>query len=66
MSMGQLEQLFFQNQRFGFYFLKLIVSRMSENIERLEREAAERDQEISKLRETVISSSNASQLAKVG
>jgi CRP-like cAMP-binding protein len=35
---GQLEQLFFQNPKFGFYFLKLIGSRLFQNVERLEGE----------------------------
>ena len=35
---GQLEQLFFQNPKFGFYFLKLIGSRLFQNVERLESE----------------------------
>ncbi|MGB9114682.1 Crp/Fnr family transcriptional regulator [Bradyrhizobium sp.] len=49
MSLRQLEQLFFQNRTFGFYFLKLITSRMSENLERLEHALVEREQEIRSL-----------------
>jgi hypothetical protein len=37
----QLEQLFFQNPKFGFYFLKLIGSRLFQNVERLESELAQ-------------------------
>lgn len=53
MSLGQLEQLYFQNQKFGFQFLKLITSRMSEKYERLERALAEREQEICRLRNEI-------------
>ena len=35
---GQVEQLFFQNARFGFYFLQLIAHRLLQNNERLEME----------------------------
>ena len=37
---GQVEQLFFQNPQFGFYFLKLITQRLFQNIARLETELA--------------------------
>src|SRR5262249_57843383 len=37
---GQVEQLFFQNARFGFYFLQLITHRLLQNNERLEMELA--------------------------
>jgi Cyclic nucleotide-binding domain len=37
---SQVEQLFFQNPKFGFYFLKLITARLFANIERLESENA--------------------------
>ena len=37
---GQVEQLFFQNPRFGFYFLQLITHRLLQNNERLEMELA--------------------------
>ena len=39
-SYGQVEQLFFQNARFGFYFLQLIAHRLLQNNERLEMELA--------------------------
>lgn len=38
---GQVEQLFFQNPRFGYYFLQLITKRLFQNIERLESELAQ-------------------------
>lgn len=50
MSLGKLEQLYFQNQKFGFYFLNLVTSRMSKNLERLELTLAEREREIQNLR----------------
>jgi hypothetical protein len=37
-SYSQVEQLFFQNPSFGFYFLKLIGCRLFQNVERLESE----------------------------
>jgi CRP/FNR family cyclic AMP-dependent transcriptional regulator len=37
---GQVEQLFFQNPEFGFYFVKLIAGRLFENVARLEGELA--------------------------
>jgi CRP/FNR family cyclic AMP-dependent transcriptional regulator len=37
----QVEQLFFQNPKFGFFFLKLITQRLFENIARLEHELAQ-------------------------
>ena len=37
----QVKQLYFQNPRFGFYFLQLSTRRLFENIARLERELAE-------------------------
>lgn len=49
---GQVEQLFFQNPKFGFYFIKLITARLFSNIERLERALAERNQEILSLRQS--------------
>jgi CRP/FNR family transcriptional regulator, cyclic AMP receptor protein len=37
----QIEQLFFQNPQFGFYFLKLVTQRLFQNIARLEDELAQ-------------------------
>jgi CRP/FNR family transcriptional regulator, cyclic AMP receptor protein len=65
MSFGQLQQLFFQNQNFGFFFLKLIASRMSENLESLEHTLAEREQEIRALRKAGSSHVETGRLAKV-
>lgn len=39
---GKVEQLFFQNPQFGFYFLRLIARRLFQNVERLEAELATR------------------------
>jgi len=39
-SYGQLRQLYFQNPKFGFYFMELISKRLFENIARLESEIA--------------------------
>lgn len=47
---ARIEELYFQNPEFGFYFLKLASSRLFDNISRLEREVAARDVEISRLR----------------
>jgi len=35
---GQIKQLYYQNSRFGFYFLELTSKRLFDNITRLERE----------------------------
>jgi hypothetical protein len=40
----QIEQLYFQNPKFGFYLLRLITRRLFDNVERLEGELAERRQ----------------------
>ena len=66
MSLAQLEQLFFQNHRFGFYFLKLIASHAHKNRERLERTLAEREQEISGLRKEIAGISGRRQVAEFG
>jgi CRP-like cAMP-binding protein len=36
----QIEQLYFQNPKFGFYLLKLIARRLFDNVERLEHDLA--------------------------
>lgn len=46
----RLEELYYQNPTFGFYFLRLATSRLFENISRLEARLAERDAEIKRLR----------------
>jgi CRP/FNR family transcriptional regulator, cyclic AMP receptor protein len=50
MTYDHIEQLYFQNPHFGFYFLRLTTRRLFDNVERLERQLAERDNEIAKLR----------------
>jgi CRP/FNR family cyclic AMP-dependent transcriptional regulator len=50
MSYDSIEQLYFQNPHFGFYFLKLTTRRLFENVSRLEGKLAERDDELTKLR----------------
>jgi hypothetical protein len=46
----KIEQLYYQNPTFGFYFLRLSSARLFENIARLERLLAERDAELLRLR----------------
>jgi hypothetical protein len=46
----KIEELYFQNPSFGFYFLRLSSARLFQNIGRLERLLAERDAEIHQLR----------------
>ncbi len=50
-SYERLEELYYQNPTFGFYFLRLATSRLFDNIGRLERQLGERDAEIESLRE---------------
>jgi CRP/FNR family transcriptional regulator, cyclic AMP receptor protein len=50
MSYSRIEQLYFQNPRFGFYFLNLSTARLFENIASLERKLAERESELAALR----------------
>jgi len=49
----RIEQLYYQNPKFGFYFLRLSTARLFENIRRLEGTLAERDQEILTLRKAI-------------
>ena len=46
----RLEELYYQNPAFGFYFLRLATSRLFDNISRLESALAERDAELKRLR----------------
>ncbi len=46
----RLEQLYFQNPKFGLYFLRLTTARLFENIGRLEQGIIDRDDEITRLR----------------
>jgi hypothetical protein len=50
---NKIEELYYQNPKFGFYFLRLSTGRLFENIARLERSLADRDQEIIELRKLV-------------
>jgi hypothetical protein len=54
-SYDKIEQLYYQNPAFGFYFLRLATSRLFENIGRLEGTLAERDQELLRLRKATAS-----------
>jgi hypothetical protein len=54
-SYDKIEELYFQNPTFGFYFLRLATSRLFENIGQIERTLAERDQEILRLRKSIAS-----------
>ena len=49
----RIEQLYYQNPKFGFYFLRLSTARLFENIRRLEGTLAKRDQEILTLRKAI-------------
>ncbi|HET9717329.1 MAG TPA: cyclic nucleotide-binding domain-containing protein [Pseudolabrys sp.] len=49
-SYEKIEQLYYQNPKFGFFFLRLSTARLFENIGRLERALTERDREIFDLR----------------
>jgi hypothetical protein len=49
-SYDRIEELYYQNPQFGFYFLRLSTARLFENIGRLEGAVAARDQEILTLR----------------
>lgn len=50
MAYERIEQLYFQNPEFGFYFLRLSSARLFDNIERLELKLAAREHEIRQLR----------------
>jgi cyclic nucleotide-binding protein len=49
----KIEELYYQNPKFGFYFLRLATARLFNDIGRLERALVERDQEILDLRKTI-------------
>lgn len=49
-SYDKIEQLYYQNPTFGFYFLRLATSRLFDNIGRLEQTLANREKEILRLR----------------
>jgi hypothetical protein len=46
----KIEELYYQNPKFGFYFLRLSTARLFDNIERANKLLAERDAEITRLR----------------
>ena len=52
-SYHKIEELYYQNPKFGFYFLRLSTGRLFENIAKLEQKLAERDREIRELRGAV-------------
>ena len=49
-SYEKIEQLYYQNPKFGFYFLRLSTARLFDNIKRLESALRERDEEVLNLR----------------
>lgn len=49
----RLEELYFQNPEFGFYFLRLATARLFDNIGRLEQTVLGREREIARLRKLV-------------
>jgi CRP/FNR family transcriptional regulator, cyclic AMP receptor protein len=40
----QVKELYFQNPQFGFYFLRLTTERLFDNIGRLEKELAKKNE----------------------
>jgi hypothetical protein len=48
-SYERIEEIYYQNPVFGFYFLRLSTARLFENIKRLESTLADRDDEIKRL-----------------
>ncbi len=50
MPYSRIEQLYFQNPAFGFYFLRLSSARLFENIARLEAQLAASNTELDRLR----------------
>lgn len=49
MGYDRLEQLYFQNPKFGLYFLRLTTARLFENIGRQEQSIIDRDEKIRRL-----------------
>lgn len=60
MPYSRIEQLYYQNPTFGFYFLRLSSARLFDNIERLEAQLAVREIEIAKLRDAPVLTQRAS------
>ena len=52
-SYEKIEQLYYQNPKFGFYFLRLSTARLFDNIKRLESALRERDEEVMSLRKVL-------------
>lgn len=52
-SYDKLEELYFQNPAFGFYFLRLATARLFDNIGRMEQTLLDRDREIARLRKLI-------------
>jgi CRP-like cAMP-binding protein len=52
-SYDKVEELYFQNPEFGFYFLRLATARLFDNIRRMEQAVLDRDREIARLRKLV-------------
>ena len=46
----RLEELYYQNPEFGFYFLRLATARLFDNIGRLEQTVVDREREIARLK----------------
>lgn len=55
MPYSRIEQLYYQNPAFGFYFLKLSSARLFDNIAHLEKELAASNGEIERLRAQQVS-----------
>jgi hypothetical protein len=55
-SYSRLEQLYFQNPKFGLYFLRLTTARLFDNIGRLEQDIMDKDSEIQRLRRAATAS----------
>jgi hypothetical protein len=49
----RLEELYYQNPEFGFYFLRLATARLFDNIGRLEQTVVDREREIARLKRLV-------------
>ena len=54
-SYEKIEELYYQNPKFGFYFLRLSTARLFDNIKRLEGALHERDEEVLSLRKSLAS-----------
>jgi len=52
-SYEKIEELYYQNPKFGFFFLRLSTARLFDNIKRLESKLHERDQEVLNLRKAL-------------